>query len=208
MAAIFIGKRFQQFATTGSMGVVNDVTYWRCYWPNLDQPTALFADGSSGIKVMGTARNVIFPDDTVFLDFYPDALYPAEQAVHAAFPNKRLGMIELTQEMADVYMRAYDEAVASFPETHAVHLTRGDCHFLAHDELVSSEGAKPVNERYVSEVDLATAKSIASGQADVEALKTAAEFVALGSDPLDPSTQKFTVTDGAMVEVSVKGIKP
>lgn len=53
----------------GALGVVKDVRFVRCLWPRLDRPTALFAEGSSGIEVMGppTPRNVVFPPDTVFL---------------------------------------------------------------------------------------------------------------------------------------------
>lgn len=57
------------FTTAGSLGVVKDKTYTNCVWPFLEQPTALFATGSSGIKVQGppTPRNVIFPAGTVAL---------------------------------------------------------------------------------------------------------------------------------------------
>jgi hypothetical protein len=52
-----------------AFGIVKDVRFVRCYWPALAKPTALFARGSSGIEVQGppTPRNVVFPDDTVFL---------------------------------------------------------------------------------------------------------------------------------------------
>ena len=54
----------------GALGVVTDTRYVRCFWPALDQPTALFADGSSGIEVEGppTPRNVVFPPGTKFLN--------------------------------------------------------------------------------------------------------------------------------------------
>jgi hypothetical protein len=63
-----IGARLQAFAAPGSMGAVKDTRYTRCFWPKLDQPTALFAAGSSGLVIEGppTPRNVIFPPDTVF----------------------------------------------------------------------------------------------------------------------------------------------
>jgi hypothetical protein len=59
----------RDFAERESLGVVNDMIFVRCFWPQLDTPTPLFADGSSGIEVAGppTPRNVIFPPDTVFL---------------------------------------------------------------------------------------------------------------------------------------------
>lgn len=58
------------FNTKGSMGVVKDTRYIRCFWPVLDQPVALFAEGSSGIEVEAppTPRNVLFPPGTVFLN--------------------------------------------------------------------------------------------------------------------------------------------
>lgn len=61
--------RLREFSTKGSLGVVTDVAFFQCYWPKLDQPTALFADGSSGIIVEGppTPRNVIFPPGTLFM---------------------------------------------------------------------------------------------------------------------------------------------
>lgn len=69
MPDIVEGANFRNFKTNGSMGVVVDVTYVGCYWPDLDRPVALFADGSRGIKVQGppTPRNILFPDDTEFL---------------------------------------------------------------------------------------------------------------------------------------------
>ena len=64
------GARFQPFGLPGSMGVVVNTRYVRCFWPKLDRPTALFAAGSSGIEVEGppTPRNVVFPPGTVFLN--------------------------------------------------------------------------------------------------------------------------------------------
>lgn len=57
---------FSAFAKPGSIGPYKNVTLMHCRWPRLDQPTALFAEGTSGLKVMGppTPRNVIFPPDT------------------------------------------------------------------------------------------------------------------------------------------------
>lgn len=73
MPTEIVGARLQRFNTTGSLGVVTDTIYRQCFWPALDRPTALFAEGSSGIQVQGppTPRNVIFPVDTVFLDRQP-----------------------------------------------------------------------------------------------------------------------------------------
>ena len=67
---IIEGMNFFRALKPESMGVVNDVRFVKCFWPKLDMPTPLFADGSSGIEVQGppTPRNVIFPPDTVFLE--------------------------------------------------------------------------------------------------------------------------------------------
>lgn len=65
-----IGARLQAFTAPGSLGIVKDTKYTRCFWPKLDQPTELFAKGSSGLVIEGppTPRNVIFPPDTFFAD--------------------------------------------------------------------------------------------------------------------------------------------
>ena len=66
---IVIGANFRAHIVAGSLGVVTDTRYVMCYWPALNEPVALFADGSSGMEVQGppTPRNVLFPPDTVFL---------------------------------------------------------------------------------------------------------------------------------------------
>lgn len=73
-----LNARLQKFDTPGSLGVVADTTYVRCFWPRLDRPTELFAAGSSGIQVEGppTPRNVVFPAGTVFLGgTRPDCMF-------------------------------------------------------------------------------------------------------------------------------------
>lgn len=67
---IISGARLQAYGKPGSMGVVTDTHYKNCHWPKLDQPTALFAEGSSGLVIEGppTPRNVLFPPDTVFAE--------------------------------------------------------------------------------------------------------------------------------------------
>ena len=122
----------------GCWGVQTDMLFLFCYWPKLDRPTRLFAPGSSGIKVMGrTPRNVWFPDDTEFLDYYPDALYPAENAVLAAFPYRGRALINLSPAEAQVWLNAYNAAVATFQKTHAVHQTTRSTNFLRHREVKS-----------------------------------------------------------------------
>jgi len=122
----------------GCWGVQNDMLFLFCYWPKLDRPTKLFADGSTGIKVMGrTPRNVWFPDDVEFLDYYPDALYPAEQAVFAAFPYRGRALINLSPAEAQVWLDAYNAAIATFPPTHVTHPTTRNSNFLRHKEVKS-----------------------------------------------------------------------
>lgn len=126
-----VGVRLYGFEASGSMGVVRNVRFISCYWPHLDGPVPLFARGSRNLTVIGvpTPRNVVFPDDTVFPEYHPDAMYPAEQAVKRMSPG-RAGIVNLTDEEAAAYVAAYEEAVAGFPDHYTKHRTRGDCHFL------------------------------------------------------------------------------
>jgi len=135
--ALIVGARMQGFMQPGAAGVVRDMLFVNCHWPKLDRPTRIFAEGSAGLSVMGTTpRNVWFPDDTVFLDYYPDALYPAEQAVLKAMPFRR-SLVNLTPPEAEIWMKAYQEAVAGFPPTHTVFSTPRHVNFLRHREEVS-----------------------------------------------------------------------
>lgn len=105
-----------------------------CYWPRLDRPTRIFAAGSARIEVQGrTPRNVWFPDDIVFLDYYPDALYPAELALKSAMPFRR-GLINLTPPEATIWQTAYDEAVRNLPPTATIITTPRHTNFLRHLE--------------------------------------------------------------------------
>ena len=167
---LLIGHRI-----TGQLGVVTDTRYVRCYWPKLDRPTRLFVEGSAGIEVLGSARNVWFPDDTVWLDYHPDALYPAEMAVKAAFPNL-IGLINLTDEQAVIWQAAYDAAVATFPPTHTIHSSPRDVLFLRHKELISPLDKKPVFEEYVSEVTTQQAMDIVDGKIDPATEKLTQDF--------------------------------
>jgi hypothetical protein len=65
-----VGKRLQAFNTPGSLGVVKDTRYIRCFWPLNDLPFNPFAEGSEGIEVQGppTPRNILFPPGTRFLN--------------------------------------------------------------------------------------------------------------------------------------------
>lgn len=194
-----IGARLQGYAAPGAMGVVKDMTFINCYWPKLDRPTRIFAAGSSGIKVMGTTpRNVWFPDDIEFLTYYPDALYPAEQAVKAAFPFKRIGMVNLSPAEAQVWWDAYNAAVAAFPPTHTVLETPRQVNFLRHRQEVSrrtvvlkedsvdalgtiihagAQITKVEFEDYVAELTPKEAVDLVDGKEDEMALRASKEFV-------------------------------
>jgi hypothetical protein len=189
----------QGFAAPGSAGIVTDTLFVNCYWPKLDRPTRIFAEGSSGIRVLGsTPRNVWFPDDTVFETFYPDALYPAELAVKEAFPFKRIGLVNLSPAESQVWLDAYNAAVSKFPPTHTVLTTPRDCNFLRHKEEVSRRtvtlkedsvdaggnilhaGAKITKvefEEYVAELTPKEAADLVDGKADEAVLIAEKEFV-------------------------------
>ncbi len=199
---LFIGHRLQGYGAPGAMGVVNDARFINCYWPKLDRPTRIFADGSSGIEVMGrTPRNVWFPDDTVFLSYYPDALYPAERAVIKAMPFRR-GLVNLSPGEAEIWQKAYDEAVASFPPTHSVFQTPRHVNFLRHHEeksrrsitlmkdsiIEAADGSQIVHkagsviekveyEQFVAELTPDEALGIATGKEDEAKLRDKKEFV-------------------------------
>jgi hypothetical protein len=69
MKTIFEGRNYHHCTAPGSMSLCIHMHFLRCYWPALDEPTDLFAEGSRGLVVQGppTPRNVVFPPDTVFL---------------------------------------------------------------------------------------------------------------------------------------------
>ena len=204
MTKLAIGIRMQGFTATGSAGVVTDTLFVNCYWPKLDRPTRIFAAGSSGIKVMGTTpRNVWFPDDVEFLTYYPDALYPAELAVKAAFPFKRIGMVNLSPAEAQVWRDAYNAAVKAFPPTHTVLTTQRNTNFLRHREEVSrrtvtlkedsvdaagnilhagAQITKIEYEEYVSELTPTESVNLVDGKLDEAVLRESKEFVKT-SDP-------------------------
>jgi hypothetical protein len=84
-----VGARLQRFNTPGSLGVVKDTRYIRCFWPLLDVPFSPFAQGSSGIVVEGppTPRNILFPPDTVFLNGTRGDCFFEAQAVEDDVPK-------------------------------------------------------------------------------------------------------------------------
>jgi hypothetical protein len=135
---LFVGMDFKVFSKEGSMGVVTDTMYVNCIWPKLDAPTRLFAEGSSGIVVMGspTPRNVWFPDDVQFSQYYPDAMYPAELAVKEAFPNRRT-LINLSPAEAEVWQEAYLAKVSELPVTATIFETERASNFLRYKEEIS-----------------------------------------------------------------------
>lgn len=193
---IIIGARLQGFTIAESMGVVKDMTFINCYWPKLDRPTRLFAAGSSGIKVMGsTPRNVWFPDDVEFLTFYPDALYPAEQAVMKAFPFGRRALINLSPAEAQVWIDAYNAAVKSFPPTHTILQTPRDTNFLRHKEEVSRRTVTMTQD------SIDAAGNILHAGAKITKIQYE-EFVAL----LTPQ-ESTDLVDGKVIEADLRNAK-
>lgn len=136
-----VRNRFNTLKMPASMGAVTDVRFIRCFWPKLDIPTAIFAKGSSGLRVIGspTPRNVVFPADTIFEPYYPDAEYPAEVATVLQFKLQQF--VNLTDEQSEFYAKAFDLATQSViaEERNATILqTRSDCHFLRHKESLGT----------------------------------------------------------------------
>lgn len=185
------------------MGVVTDTRYHRCYWPRLNAPTELFAPGSKNIVVdgPGTPRNVIFPPDTQFPPYYPDALYPAELAWRSAFPG-RAGIVNLPKAEADVYIAAYGKAAATLPPTATLHKTRKDCHFLIFKELISLPNAKPAYQDYVALLVPDEVASLVDGSKSVEQLQDAGVFAKLEQASDDPDAKYYSIVDGAPVDVT------
>lgn len=88
---VITGARFQSCVEEGCMGVVTDTVYIRCFWPVLDAPLALFADGSAGIEVEGppTPRNIIFPPGTVFLNGTRGDVFFTAETVSKSVPVEK-----------------------------------------------------------------------------------------------------------------------
>ena len=207
--------RLQGFTADASAGIAKGFLFINCFWPKLERPTRIFKAGSSGLKVMGaTPRNVWFPDDTEFLDYYPDALYPAEQAVFKAFPFRR-GLVNLSPVEAQIWLDAYNAAVASFPGTHSVFSTVRDCNFLRYREIVSSKtvtlaadvalsdskvigaGSKITKNQYREYVATLTSDeciALVDGKADEAELRATKAFVAV-----EDSSAMSDATAAAMV---------
>lgn len=135
---IIAGARLQRYDQTGSMGVVNDVRYVRCYWPKLDLPVALFAKGSSGIEVEGppTPRNVVFPSGTRFLNGTRGDCYFLRTKVEA-MRRARPGLPDKVD---------YDEYVAELPGADVAALIAGrktEAELRADREFVDIGQEKP-----------------------------------------------------------------
>jgi hypothetical protein len=188
---IVIGARLQAFTTTGSMGRVTDVHYIRCYWPQLDEPVALFAPGSNQIIVEGPPipRNVIFPGGTVFRDYAPDAQSAGMAAFETAFPDRR--PINLSPDETAVFMAAYEAAEAALP-AHATRIaTQGECFFIRHVEAA---------ERYITMLTPAEAGRVANGLETAASMKAAKQLWRQGDSNGDnPNTPKFRVVGGVIV---------
>jgi hypothetical protein len=166
-------SRLRGFTVPGSLGIHNDARFICCFWPHLDRPTRLFAAGSSGIRVMGQCRNVVFPDGVVFDRIVPDALYPAELAVRAMSPN-RAGLVNLNDAEAAAWLAAYDDAVSKLPPTRAVHETNGTAMLLRHKH----QGAD-----YVALLSMPESLDLCDGKIEIGSLAEAKTF-SKAADPL------------------------
>lgn len=187
---------------------VEDTRFVRCFWPAFDQPTAIFPEGSKGIRVRGnpTPRNIVFPDDTVFEEWYPDADYPAELATSAQFPGMG-GFVNLTEEQGDFYVLAHAEETAKVigeDRNATVFETRNDVFFLVHREPIADFRKASDAEKYIAEIDARQAKEIASGTLDVKAARADAEFVRIESAKDKPDTLVFKIEDDVLTEVGMR----
>ncbi len=189
-----VAARLQRFAAPGSMGVVTDTRFVRCFWPKLDRPTPIFAEGSSGIRVVGnpTPRNVVFPKDTVFEAWVPDADYPAELDVSAKFGVVRF--VGLTEAQGDYYVERHafhtQRIVKENPKA-TVFQTKADCFFLREKVLASAIELKPRYDEYVAELSAKEAADLVDGKAVEADLKAAKEYVHIS----DGRVREKQVTD-------------
>lgn len=169
MTTTFLGQRLYQYSTSGSMGVVTDTHFIRCFWARPSEPVAIFAPGSSGIIVQGppAPENIIFPDDTVFEEYLPDATSAAVVAAMKAANGKRIGLVNATPEMTEAFVKTYAEVAAGLPKTAAVHVCDSDCHWLIRKTPESSFQAK---------ITLQQAKDIAAGRVDKAEVEAAADY--------------------------------
>lgn len=152
-------------------GVVTNTRFVRCFWPQFDLPTKLFAEGSSGLVVIGppTPRNIVFPADTEFLVHYPDAHYPAELAVMAG-RSAGARFINLTDEEGDLWWDSYLRAVGNLSPTATTMQDRPDRHLLR----LTDRG-----KRYVAELTPQEVTAIVEGRIDAAELKALKEFIDL-----------------------------
>lgn len=152
MTTVLVGARLQQYAKLGALGPVIDTIYVDAYWPKLDAPTPIFTKDSAGIQVMGrTPSNVQFPAGTKFLDYVPDALYPAELAVQKA-AGKSIPIVNLSPELSQVWWNAYQAAAAQILKENpnaTVTPTNSDCHFTVTVQPVTKTETQVVTKANV-----------------------------------------------------------
>lgn len=204
--ATLIGHRLQRFTEPGSLGLVRDTAYWLCHWPQLDRPTALFADGSGAIRVYGppTPRNVVFPPDTEFPPVAFDALYPAEQAVLAT--GRRRGVVNLDDELAAIWLAAYEQAAAALPPHAAREPTLSGCHFLRHREVTerkvvgrSGLETKQDVEQFVATLSVDEVADLIAGKVDEAELRAAKVFVSVADSA--------RTMDGAEIAAKIRALR-
>ena len=197
MTEVILGRRLYDFAATGSMGVVNDVQFIRCFWPRLAEPTRIFAPGSSGLIVQGppTPRNVVFPDDTVFPDVSTDAENIAIDVFKAA--GRGRGYVSNDPAQLQAYLDSYESEKAKLPVTATKIRCRSDCQFLVHNELISAEDEKPSFDRYVSELTMQEATDFCDGKIDRAVLNVTHDYLPISGGE---ETKYQIDADGKLIE--------
>lgn len=163
-----VGCRLLKNDQPGSMGVVVDRTYYFCNWPRPLEPTAIFAEGSSGIKVVGgtTPRNIVFPPDTELLPYYPDAKYPAEVAWQKVYGGDRR-VQDLEGKEADDWVAGFEAAsqavIAENPRATVFQTDNPDRFYFKDDR--DAETVTPLSKK--------EADDLARGKVDRNALRRA-----------------------------------
>lgn len=194
---------------------VVETRFVKCFWTDehgkaLTAPTEFFPKGSSGIRVQGSSRNVVFPADTVFEDYYPDAGYPAEQATLKAFPN--MGQfVQLTDEQSDFYVAEHAKATALVigeNRNATVFRSPQNIHFLRHNEPVSLSAAGKVirSDSYVAMLTPDEVAAIVTDTKAIDAIKLAARFVHIEASMEKADTLTYRIGADGPVEEAMIGV--
>ena len=181
-------KVFYKNRILKNMGKVTDTLFICCYWPGLDIPTKIFTDDSSGLKVMGspTPRNVVFPDGTQFLDYYPDALFPTDNEVLMLNPSLK-NLINLSEALSTQWFNIYTTLSSSLPATASIFRTTSECFFIKHRD---PDDDKKV---YVSELTLLETADLVATPSKLTQYLGAKTFIEISAFKDDPATKEYTL---------------